>query len=202
MTATSQTPRLPRVKFKATFSVAGLCSGAVAGFGLLVVLQQFSVAAPTRNLAILLAGVGALVGLLGGNIGRVFAMRNMNKRLAAVERRFTPADADEYETPAPAAFATPAVAAVVAAPVAAPVVADDDEDYVEDDATDWQATHVVPAAGMAAWSEPDNTGPPITQLEGGVQLRVLSRENGLAEIEAYNGWTAWVESRRLRRVQS
>ena len=102
---TAQIPRLPRVKFKPMFSVGGLLSGAMGGVGLLVVLQQFSVAAPTRNLAILLAVAGALMGLLGGNVGRLFAVARMNKRLSAVDQRIAAigTTASAQASPSPAA---------------------------------------------------------------------------------------------------
>lgn len=63
----------------------------------------------------------------------------------------------------------------------------------------WAATHVVPAKGISAWADPDRSAAPIAQLEGGVELRVLERRDGLAHVEAYNGWQAWVEARSLRR---
>jgi hypothetical protein len=61
----------------------------------------------------------------------------------------------------------------------------------------WQPTHTVPAQGMAAWSAPDPSQPPIANLAAGVQLRLLESAGAWARVDASNGWTGWVDGRLL-----
>ncbi len=61
----------------------------------------------------------------------------------------------------------------------------------------WTPTHVVPAAGMAAWSAPDPSQPPLVTLAAGVQLSILEERGAWAHVMGSNGWTGWVDSRLL-----
>ena len=178
MTATQQ---LPRVKWKPRFPLGGFLSGLVGGLGLFIFLQQAAVILPTMNLAIALVVGGGVFAVLLRNVLARLGVSRLNRLLTEAEQQMAGA-------PAPA----PAPAAAVAEPVPA-------DEPVAEPGSEWVATHVVPSAGMPAWSEPDRTAPPETQLEGGLELRVLNRANGLAHVEAYNGWTAWVDGRSLRR---
>lgn len=74
-----------------------------------------------------------------------------------------------------------------AAPAAAPVVA-------------WTGTHAVPPEGMSAWAAPDPAGPVATTLAGGLSLQVRERRGDWAHVVASNGWSGWVDLRRLRPV--
>jgi hypothetical protein len=186
LTATQQ---LPRVKWKFKFPIRGFLSGALGGFGLLLFLQQAAVAYPTRNLTIALVAGGGLFAVLFRNVAAKLGVSRLNARLTKAEQQLA--------TMAPVVAADP-VAEVVAEPE--PVVAAGMAGDAVGEA--WAATHVVPSAGMPAWSEPDKTAPPVTQLEAGLELRVLERANGLAQVEAYNGWVAWVDGRSLRRKQA
>lgn len=56
--------------------------------------------------------------------------------------------------------------------------------------------HRAPAAGMAAWPSPDPAGP-STALAGGLPLEVVARVADWAQVRASNGWTGWVDGRRL-----
>jgi hypothetical protein len=175
------TQQLPRVTWRFRFPIRGFVSGAVGGFGVLLFLQQASVAYPTRNLTLLLVVGGGLFAVVLRNVAALVGVSRLNGRLTAVERQM--------------ASAAPVVVEPV---VAEPVVAE--AEAVP--ATAWVATHVVPSAGMPAWAEPDRTAPPVSQLEAGLELQVLERANGLAHVAAYNGWTAWVDGRSLRRKQA
>ena len=64
-------------------------------------------------------------------------------------------------------------------------------------AAPWAPTHQVPATGMAAWSDPDPSRPPVTTLGGGVQLRVDEQRGAWASVTGSNGWTGWVDARIL-----
>ncbi len=60
----------------------------------------------------------------------------------------------------------------------------------------WAPTHRVPPEGMQAWTAPDPAGPPI-DLGGGLPVAVAERLGDWARVVASNGWTGWVDARRL-----
>jgi protease PrsW len=57
-------------------------------------------------------------------------------------------------------------------------------------------THRAPAEGLAAWPSPDPAGA-STPLAGGLPLEVVARVADWAQVRAANGWTGWVDARRL-----
>lgn len=61
----------------------------------------------------------------------------------------------------------------------------------------WMPTHVVPAAGMAAWAAPDPSQPAAAQLAPGVQLRLVEQQGDWARVTGSNGWVGWVDARLL-----
>jgi CRP-like cAMP-binding protein len=61
----------------------------------------------------------------------------------------------------------------------------------------WHATHVVPAAGLSAWTEPNPDQPAATQLAGGVEVALLEERGSWAKVSAENGWEGWVDGREL-----
>ena len=81
--------------------------------------------------------------------------------------------------PTPAAPATPATPATPAAP-----------------APKWAATHVVPAGGLTAWARPDPKSESVG-LAAGLALAVVERLGDWAHVTASNGWSGWVDGRRL-----
>ena len=202
MTATQE---LPRVKWRFRFPIGGFLSGMLGGFGVLIFLQQSAVLYPELMTTIAFVVGGGVLTVLMRNIASRIGVSRLNARLTTLERQMAAAGAAPVDDAAPA-YAEPApVATPAPAPVAAPAVEPEVDDVhdahepVADAADPWVATHVVPAKGMSAWSEADKSAPPVTELEPGLELRVLERANGLAHVEAYNGWTAWVDSRSLRR---
>jgi len=80
-----------RIRFRARISISGTLSGAVGGLGVVVLLQQFAIAYPTRNLTIVGLIGGAAVHLLLVNAGRVANVSRLNGRLAAAEARLAAA---------------------------------------------------------------------------------------------------------------
>jgi hypothetical protein len=119
---------------------------------------------------------------LGGNTQATdapFAMKTPYSRdavLAAV-RKAKPAATQ------PAAPVAPAPVASVA-PAAAPV------------APAWAPTHTVPPEGMTAWPTP-NPQTPGAQLGGGLPVAVAERTGDWAHVVTSNGWSGWVDGRRL-----
>lgn len=64
--------------------------------------------------------------------------------------------------------------------------------------TAWAPTHVVPAGGLSAWQAPDPASAPTATMEPGLAVRLLDqRDDGWAHVACSNGWTAWVDGRRL-----
>lgn len=60
-------------------------------------------------------------------------------------------------------------------------------------------TDTVPGDGMSAWDAPDPARSPVAQLDPWLPVRVLERRpDGWAHVLCSNGWSAWVDGRRLR----
>jgi hypothetical protein len=64
----------------------------------------------------------------------------------------------------------------------------------------WSATHRVPDGGLPAWPEPDPSKPIIATLSAGLEVAVAERAADWARVVAVNGWTGWVDARRLAPV--
>ena len=64
-------------------------------------------------------------------------------------------------------------------------------------APQWSPTHRVPDEGMAAWAAPDPSLPPLVTLGGRLELVVAERAGDWARVVAVNGWTGWVDARRM-----
>lgn len=59
-------------------------------------------------------------------------------------------------------------------------------------------SHRVPAGAMPAWPQPDSTVLPVTTLAADIPLEVLQwQDDGWSQVRAKNGWTGWVDGRRL-----
>jgi len=63
-------------------------------------------------------------------------------------------------------------------------------------ATSWTASHVVPAGGLPAWQAPDPASPQIL-LAPSLPVQVVEVRGDWARVVASNGWTGWVDGRRL-----
>jgi RsiW-degrading membrane proteinase PrsW (M82 family) len=61
----------------------------------------------------------------------------------------------------------------------------------------WRPTHLVPDGGIAAWAAPDPARAPTVGLGAGLELIVLERAGAWARVAAVNGWSGWVDGRRL-----
>ena len=67
--------------------------------------------------------------------------------------------------------------------------------------SDWQPTHVVVPEGAQAWGEPDPAAATAGALDPGLEVRVTEQQaDGWVRILCANGWSAWVDGRRLSRV--
>jgi hypothetical protein len=61
----------------------------------------------------------------------------------------------------------------------------------------WAPTHTVPGGGMDAWTDPDPSLSPVANLQARVELRVDEMRGAWARVTGSNGWTGWVDGRRL-----
>jgi hypothetical protein len=61
----------------------------------------------------------------------------------------------------------------------------------------FHATHVVPAAGLAAFASHDASLPPVATLDPWLPVQVLERWGDWAQIACSNAWSAWVDGRLL-----
>jgi len=62
----------------------------------------------------------------------------------------------------------------------------------------WKPTHTVPGGGMPAWVEPNPELAPAATLAARVELQVVDERGAWARVVGSNGWTGWVDGRRLR----
>ncbi len=88
--------------------------------------------------------------------------------------------------PAPIVAAAPVVADTIEMPASIPAATGG-----------FAPTHEVPADGMSAWAAPDPNLQPVARLAARVQLRVDERRGAWARVTGSNGWTGWVDDRRL-----
>lgn len=61
----------------------------------------------------------------------------------------------------------------------------------------WSPTHKVPEGGMRAWPEPNPALPPAADLQARVELTIAEKRGDWARVVGSNGWTGWVDARRL-----
>jgi hypothetical protein len=62
---------------------------------------------------------------------------------------------------------------------------------------EYEPTHMVPPTGLPAWPTPDGTGPPIANLDPGLDIQVTHRRADWARIRCSNDWEAWIDGRNL-----
>jgi Bacterial SH3 domain len=58
-------------------------------------------------------------------------------------------------------------------------------------------THKVPDEGLAAWATPDPAAAPVATLEGQLPVEIAETAGAWVRIVCSNGWTGWVDGRRL-----
>lgn len=64
------------------------------------------------------------------------------------------------------------------------------------------STHVVPDDGLDAFTQPDATAAPTARLDPRLDVAELRRWGDWSEVACSNGWTCWVDARRLVPVAS
>lgn len=183
---------IPRVRSRVRFPVGRMLLGLLGGLGTTVLLQQFSVAYPTRTLAIGSVLAGLLLVFAVTNLAAAAGVRRLNARLDAVEREALRAAAG----PVPDVVMGDPVMTddTGVTPIPATVTAAEPEP--DPAPAPFAATHTVPAGGMQAWPEPDGSLEAI-DLGGGLAVRVVETRGDWSQVAADNGWTGWVDGRRL-----
>lgn len=61
----------------------------------------------------------------------------------------------------------------------------------------WAPTHAVPRGGLPAWPRPDGRTPADVHLEPRVELVIAETRGDWARVVGENGWSGWVDNRRL-----
>jgi len=61
----------------------------------------------------------------------------------------------------------------------------------------WKPSYRVPAGGVRAWDEPDPATQPSSRLEPRVELQLAEQKGDWARVVGINGWTGWVDLRKL-----
>jgi hypothetical protein len=127
-----------------------------------------------------------------------------NELVSAADRAFgtVPSAASASTPAAPVAAVTtpesaPAAATVTAEvePATPVVVADTAPTMILTQV--WVPTHRVPEGGMRAWPKPDPAVEPIATLQARVELSIAESKGDWARVVGSNGWTGWVDARRL-----
>jgi hypothetical protein len=106
----------------------------------------------------------------------------------------TESETTESETTAPATKTTRAAKTIKAASTTEPATSTETATSVPTPA--WSPTHTVPAEGMTAWAAPDPKSQSVA-LAGGLPVAVVERAGDWARVVASNGWSGWVDGRRL-----
>lgn len=83
---------------------------------------------------------------------------------------------------------------------AAPSEPTTDTAEVEPVSASWTPTHRVPDGGMRAWEQPDPSLQPSSRLEARVELQIAERRGDWARGVGSNGWTGWVDARKLEEI--
>jgi hypothetical protein len=66
----------------------------------------------------------------------------------------------------------------------------------------WAATHRAPREGMDAWSTPDPGVEPVTELDGGAEVQLISTAGEWAQVRGQNGWEGWVDGRLMEQIDT
>jgi len=195
--------------------VLGMIGGFFGAIGVLLLFQQFEVLWPTRTMVIAFLIGGVLLNLIVANVVAAVTRRGASERAAVDEQRvYDPPAYDEPVVDHFAPYDRPTVitpTAVVAAedptvvlpttptdtPIDTPIDSPVDTPF---DTPAWTATHVVPAAGLPAWTDPDPAAAPATRLDPGLDVAVDRREGDWAHVVCSNGWAAWVDGRLLEEL--
>jgi hypothetical protein len=67
---------------------------------------------------------------------------------------------------------------------------------------DWRPTHVVPPQGLPTWEVPDASRASDNSLAGGLEVQVLTENEGWANVLCSNAWSAWVDAAKLTPIPS
>lgn len=122
-------------------------------------------------------------------------MTAIHELVAAIDRVGGATSVETRVQPAVVADVTPAPASAPVTPV------ETDTAEVDPVAAAWSPTHRVPAGGMRAWNDPDPAAQPASRLEARVELTVAERRGDWARVVGVNGWTGWVDARKLEAVR-
>lgn len=161
----------PSARWRFRLSLLGLVGGVLGGLGVVVLLQQYAVAYPTRGVALAGIGAGIVLSLLASNVPQLVAVRRLER---ASTGAVAPAPAPDVAAPAP--------------------------DAAADAEAGWVPTHMVSDGGVAAFSEPDLPSETAGALDPWLEVEVFERSGTWAHVRCSNGWSAWVDGDRLVEV--
>jgi hypothetical protein len=151
-----------------------------------------SVTADDRSMTVNLSGTVYVDGM-----SRQGFITTLNEVIAAVDRLHAGAAPTE-----PAVDPTPAADDTVEEATAPSEDTAEVTRVMEETATTaesslWAPTHQVPQGGLEARSEPDPALAPSAKLAARVELTIAERRGDWAKVVGSNGWTGWVDARRL-----
>ena len=124
-----------------------------------------------------------------------------HEMIATADRAIGPvASTEPVAKPAPASESPPEADTAESTPAAAPSAdtppADSAPTMVLSSV--WVPTHRVPDGGLRAWPKPDPAVEPIATLQPRVELSIAEQRGDWARVVGSNGWTGWVDLRRLQ----
>jgi hypothetical protein len=123
--------------------------------------------------------------------------------VAAFNEIIAAADRAVGEAPQPATTAAKATAAApdagtaMSTPAAAAATAPADSAPTIVMSSVWLPSHRVPQGGLRAWGQPDPATEPVATLQPRVELSIAEMRGDWARVIGSNGWTGWVDARRL-----
>jgi SH3 domain-containing protein len=63
--------------------------------------------------------------------------------------------------------------------------------------TSFSPSHESPPGGVPAWGNPDPSQPTVATIDAGVPFTVVERLDDWARVVCSNGWSGWVDARRI-----
>ncbi len=169
---------LPRIRWRPRPFVIAPLLGVAAAVGIVAYLQQAALVYPTPRLGAVAGGIGLIAGLVVANLARGLGAVGLNRRLTAAEAGL---DEEAVEPRYP------------------PI------DHLDElDTFVWTPTHTVPdeSDGLPAWEQADRSVAHVATLDPGLQVRVVDRRDGLAQIVCSNGWVGWTDDEPLEEITS
>ncbi len=127
-------------------------------------------------------GIGAWVVLAAGALAAAGSLVKGRQGAGVAPAATPPSPSVPPSVPAPSPFVSPSPTPLPSVPASqAP----------------WTPTHRVPSTGMACYAAPDPATASGVRLDPWLDVQVIESRQGWSQVRCSNGWTTWVDGRRL-----